>query len=534
MALYRRGAPGKQISMESDAASEHVPLKSWIGLLGAMLGAFMAILDIQITNASLNDITGGIGATLDEGSWISTSYLIAEIITIPLTAWLSRAFSARWYLLVNVALFIFFSMLCGLARSLTEMIIFRAAQGFTGGVMIPMALTLMIQLLPPSKRGIGGALFGMTATLAPAIGPSVGGWLTDNFGWPSNFYVNVLPGAVMLATLWITLPHEKMKLDLLREGDWIGIASMAIGLGSLTAFLEEGQRKDWLGSEFIQRMLFLAVIFLPIFIIVQLVKKKPLVDLRIFLQRNVGFSSLVNFALGLGLYGSIYIIPLYLAEVQGYSPFQIGVTLIWVGIPQLFIFPFVPRLMQRFDLRLIVTFGVVVFAASCFLNIHMSKDYAYDQLVFANIVRAFGQPFTIVPLTTLATGLLAREQAPSGSALFNIARNLGGSVGIAVLSTLLTRREQFHSERIGESVTQFSLATQARIQALSDHFAGLGFDAFTSTNQAYAGIANVVRREANIMAFNDCFLVIGLSLLVGGAMVWFCRTPPRGAQGSAH
>jgi len=495
----------------------------------------MAILDIQITNASLNDITGGISATLDEGSWISTSYLIAEIITIPLTAWLSRVFTARWYLLVNVTLFILFSTLCGLAKSLPEMILFRALQGFTGGVMIPMALTLMIQLLPPSKRGIGGALFGMTATMAPAIGPSIGGWLTDNFGWPSNFFVNVIPGSVMLTTLWVALPKEKLQLQLLKDGDWTGIASMVLGLGSLTAFLEEGQRKDWFGSRFIQRMFALAVVFLPIFIYLQFKKRKPLLDLRVLAQRNVGFSALVNFALGLGLYGSIYVIPLYLAEVQGYSPFQIGVTLIWVGIPQLFIFPFVPRLMDRIDLRLIVTFGVAVFAGSSLLNIHMNKDYAYDQLVFANLVRALGQPFTIVPLTTLATAMLSREQAPSGSALFNIARNLGGSVGIAILSTLLTRREQFHSERIGESVSLLNLATQNRIQALVSHFTSLGFDPSLANSQAYQAIQNVVRRESFIFAFNDCFLFIGVSLLAGGALVWLCKPPEKGAgKPSAH
>jgi DHA2 family multidrug resistance protein len=244
---------------------------------------------------------------------------------------------------------------------------------------------------------------------------------------------------------------------------------------------------------------------------------------------------LVNFALGLGLYGSIYVIPLYLAEVQGYSPFQIVVTLIWVGIPQLFIFPFVPRLMDRFDLRLIVTFGVAVFAASSFLNIHMTKDYAYDQLVFANLVRAFGQPFTIVPLTTLATAMLSREEAPSGSAVFNIARNLGGSVGIAVLSTLLTRREQFHSERLGESVSLLSLATQDRIQKLTSYFTSLGFDSTLATSQAYQAIRNVVRRESFILAFNDCFFFIGASLLAGGALVWLCKRPPKKAdQSLAH
>lgn len=516
------------------AQEETVSLKSWIGLIAAMLGAFMAILDIQITNASLNDITGGISATLDEGSWISTSYLIAEIITIPLTAWLSRVFTIRWYLLANVALFVLFSMFCGAVKSLPEMIFFRVMQGFTGGVMIPMAFTMFLLLLPLSKRPLGGMLFGMTATLAPAIGPSIGGWLTDQFGWPSIFYINLLPGVIMFTTLWLTLPKEKMQLQLLKEGDWTGILSMAIGLGSLTAFLEEGQRKDWFGSEFIQRMFVLAVVFIPVFLWIQLRKKKPLLDLRVVFDRNLGFSTIVNFSLGLGLYGSIYLIPLYLARVQGYSPFQIGVTMIWVGIPQLFLFPLVPRLMQRFDLRLIVTIGVVVFAASSLLNIHMSVDYAQDQLVFANIVRAFGQPLTIVPLATMATALIAKERAPSGSAIFNIARNLGGSVGIAILSTMLIRREQFHSERIGESITELSLPVQQRLHQLSDHFISVGFDPVSATQKAYQAINSVVQRESFILAFNDCFEIIAIGLLIGAVLVWFCKRPPIGSQGGGH
>jgi MFS transporter, DHA2 family, multidrug resistance protein len=234
------------------------------------------------------------------------------------------------------------------------------------------------------------------------------------------------------------------------------------------------------------------------------------------------------------LYGSVYLIPLYLARVQGYSPFQIGVTMIWVGIPQLFLFPLVPRLMQRFDLRLIVTIGVVVFAASSLLNIHMSVDYAQDQLVFANIVRAFGQPLTIVPLATMATALIAKEKAPSGSAIFNIARNLGGSVGIAILSTMLTRREQFHSERIGESVTEMSLPVQQRLQQLSNHFISVGFDPVSATQKAYQTINSVVQRESFILAFNDCFETIAIGLLVGAVLVWFCKRPPIGSQGGGH
>ena len=207
-----------------------VDFRTWVGVLGTMLGAFMAVLDIQITNSSLKDITGGIAATQDEGSWVSTSYLIGEIITIPLTAWLSRVFSVRWYLIVNVALFLIFSCLCGTARSLGEMIAFRACQGFTGGVMIPMSLTVALATLPKSKQPLGLALFGMTATLGPALGPTVGGWLTDNYGWPWVFYINLIPGALMIGSIVFAIRSAPMQLDQLREGDWLGIGSMAIGL----------------------------------------------------------------------------------------------------------------------------------------------------------------------------------------------------------------------------------------------------------------------------------------------------------------
>ena len=216
---------------------ERVDLRTWVGVLGTMLGAFMATLDIQVTNASLRDITGGIAATQDEGSWVSTSYLIGEIITIPLTAWLARVFSVRWYLLVNVALFLVFSCLCGLARSLGEMILFRACQGFTGGVMIPMALTVALSTLPKSKQPLGLAMFGITATLGPAIGPSVGGWLTDSYGWQWDFYVNLVPGALMLSAIIFAIKRAPMQLNLLRDGDWLGIICMAVGLGSLIAML---------------------------------------------------------------------------------------------------------------------------------------------------------------------------------------------------------------------------------------------------------------------------------------------------------
>jgi len=247
--------------------------------------------------------------------------------------------------------------------------------------------------------------------------------------------------------------------------------------------------------------------------------------LRLLACRNLVFTSIIAFGLGLALYGTIFLIPLYLGTVQGYSPLQIGEVLIWVGLPQFLIFPFLPWLMKRFDQRLLVCLGCLIFAVSCYMNISMSFDYSGDQLRLANIVRAFGQPFTIVPITGLAVATLAAQNAASGSAIFNIFRNIGGSFGIAILSTLITRREQFHDLRIGELVTVYSPATQARLTAIQGDFVNKGFDATTALKQSYAVIKSLVTREAFVMAFNDAFLVISIALLVCAGAIWFCKSP---------
>ena len=516
------------------ADEQQMDARKWIAVAGTMLGAFMAVLDIQITNASLNDISGGISVTPDEGSWISTSYLIGEIITIPLTAWMIRIFSIRYYLLVNVVLFLMFSALCGISTNLGEMIVFRAGQGFTGGVFIPTALTVIITMMPKHLQGVGQAMFGLTATLAPAVGPYIGGLLTDNVGWEWNFYINFIPGIIMFATVWATIPAEKVNLKLLKEGDWIGIGSMAIGLGGLIAMLEEGQRKDWLGSGFIRNAGLLAVIFVPMFLIREFMAEKPLVKLRLIASRNLGLSTLVAFVLGVALYGTIYLIPQYLGQVQGYSPTLIGETLIWVGLPQLLIFPVLPLLLKKVDIRMLVCFGSILFAVSCFMNAYMSPEYGKDQFAVANIVRAFGQPFTIVPVTALATATLARQDAGDGSAIFNMFRNLGGSVGIAILDTVTTRREQFHDWIIGESVTAYSLPTQGRLASTQAQFVARGFDAHTAMNQAYGVLKMSVRKSAYTMAYNDAFLIVGYSLLIGAVLVWFCKKPDPAKAGPAH
>lgn len=360
---------------------DYVPLRTWIGVLASMLGAFMAVLDIQITNASLQEIQASLGASLDEGSWISTSYLVAEIIVIPLSGWLSRVFTLRRYLLVNTAFFIFFSICCASAWDLNSMILFRALQGFTGGVLIPSAMTVVLTSLPPSKQVVGLAAFGITAVFAPSIDPTLGGWLTENFSWHYSFYINIFPGALMLAGVWYGIYQQKPQYESLKQGDWFGIASMVIGLGSLQIVLEEGNRKDWFGSQLIVRLSILAVIFLALFFAIELTRKQPFINLRLIKNRNFALASIVNVSLGVGLYSSIYILPLYLAQIQRYNALQIGQVLIWAGVPQLFIIPFIP-IMQLIDVRFMVALGVALFSVSAFMNARLTYQTGYDQLIW--------------------------------------------------------------------------------------------------------------------------------------------------------
>ena len=254
--------------------------------MGVLLGAFMAVLDIQITNASLKDIQGTLSASVDDISWVSTACLVAEIIVIPLTGWLSRVFSTRYYLTVNSALFIGFSVLSGLSGTLTMMIVLRALQGFTGGVLIPMAFTVILNQLPKSKQPVGLALFGINATFAPSVGPLIGGWLTDNYGWHSIFHVNIIPGVLLITAVWFALDQEPLQLNDFPGGDWWGVITIAIGLGAMQIVLEEGNRKDWFGSLFIVRLTIVAVVFLLAFLVIEFVRRDPLVNLRLFGRRN--------------------------------------------------------------------------------------------------------------------------------------------------------------------------------------------------------------------------------------------------------
>ncbi|MBC2802922.1 DHA2 family efflux MFS transporter permease subunit [Rhizobium ruizarguesonis] len=511
------------------------PLRMWAAVVGSTLGAFMAVLNIQIVNASLADIQGAIGAGTDDGGWISTSYLIAEIVVIPLSAWLARVFSVRNYLLVNAILFLIFSVACAFAANLQQMIILRAIQGFSGGVLIPMAFTIIITLLPKAKQPIGLALFALSATFAPAIGPTIGGYLTENWGWEYIFYVNLVPGALMVGLLWVSLDRAPMNLKLLAKGDWPGIITMAIGLAALQTVLEEGNKEDWFGSDFIVHLSVIAAVSLTLFLIIELKTAQPLLNLRLLVRRNFGFGIVANFLLGIALYGSVFVLPIYLTRIQGYNSEQIGMVLAWTGIPQLLLIPLVPRLMKRFDVRLLIVIGFALFAASNFMNVHMTGDYASDQLFWPNIVRAIGQALVFTPLSAIATAGIEQENAGSASALFNMMRNLGGAVGIASLQTFLSKREQFHSNILTNSVSVFEEATRDRIARLTGYFMSHGVsDQALASHKAVVAIALKIRKQANIMAFSDTFFLLGVALVVALLASLLLRKPGQLSGGGAH
>ncbi|QEX24109.1 EmrB/QacA family drug resistance transporter [Hypericibacter adhaerens] len=523
----------KPASNENDGAS--VSAKTWLAVVGSALGAFLAVLNIQVVNSALADIQGAIGAGIDDGGWISTAYLISEIIVIPLSGWLSKVFSTRRYLLVNTLLFLLFSAACAHAENLGQMIVLRALQGFAGGVLIPMAFTIIITMLPRAKQPIGMALFAVSAVFAPAIGPTIGGYLNENFGWQYIFYVNLAPGIVMLVMLWFSLEREPMQLSLLKGGDWLGVITMAIGLGSLQTVLEEGNKDDWFGSTFITRLSVIAAISLTAFIAIELTVKKPLLHLRLLLRRNFGFATLATMLLGMVLYGSVFVLSLYLSQMQGYNAEQIGEVLAWVGLPQLLLIPLVPKLTKWIDTRLLIAGGLALFAASNFMNIHLTDDVAGPELFLPNIVRAIGQAVTLAPLSAIAVAGIERQFAGSASAIFNMTRNLGGAIGIALLQTVLTNREKFHSEIITSDVTLFDEATRQRLHDLTQYFLAHGVsDPATAWREAVVAIGRSVHQQASIMGYGDAFYLQGVILVLALVCTFFMKKVLVEGGGGGH
>jgi len=360
----------------------------------------------------------------------------------------------------------------------------------------------------------------VTATFAPAIGPTIGGYFTDNYGWPWIFYINLIPGALMLAALWYGLPKSAMRFGLLRRGDWRGIALMAVGLATFQTVLDDGNVYDWFGSPFIVKLSLVAAATLGDFVMLEFITPQPLVNIRLLGRRNFGLGTLGNFLLGFAFYASADLLPQYLAVTQGLDSEQAGEVTAWTGLPQLVLIPLVPLLMRRLDARLLVDTGLLIFAVSCFMNMTLDQNYGAPQLFWPNIVRAIGQAIVMTPLSAIAMLAVAPQEAGAASGLFNMMRNLGGAIGTAAIETFFTKREQFHSAMITPEVSLLEPATRNRLTDLQQYFMSHGFpDPATAMHRAIVAVGDTIRAQATIMGYADCFALLGVVLLVAAVLV---------------
>ncbi|MGZ3686867.1 MAG: DHA2 family efflux MFS transporter permease subunit [Bdellovibrionota bacterium] len=509
--------------------------QDWAAVVGMALGAFMAILDIQITNASLREIQGALGLDFAEGGWISTAYLIAEIIVIPLTGFLSKVFGMRRYVLVNCVIFVIASLLCGISWNLSSMIAFRVLQGLSGGILIPMSFQAMLLFMPPQRKAIGLAIFGMTATLAPTLGPSLGGWLTENISWRANFMINLVPGAIMILLISYGMPLAATNFEKLKKMDVLGTLTMALGMGTLTYILEEGSKVQWFEDELIQICTLICIGSMASFMAIQLLRKDPLLNLRLFLDRNFGLSALITMLSAIALYGGIYALSLYLGQIQNYGALQIGQVMMWVGIPQLFVMPMVPWLMKKVDPRILVVAGMGLFAYSNLINSQLNMDFAGEQFRFSLIIRAIGQPLFVIPLSALAMGMIHPGEAGNASSIYNVMRNLGGSIGIAMAGTFLVGRQALHAGQVMAKLGQYDSLTNDRLSMIQTGLMIAGQDSQSARAGATKLLVGIAQREAIIQSFGDVFWVISVLLGLCILMVLLLRNDGnQGAGGAPH
>ena len=507
--------------------------RNWIAIFGAALGAFMAILDIQITNASLREIQGALGLDVAEGGWISTSYLIAEIIIIPLTAIFTETWGLKRCTVAATIVFLISSVLCGAAWSLESVIAFRALQGFSGGALIPLAFQIILNYTTVEKRPYGLAIFGLTITLAPTLGPSLGGFLTDNYGWRTIFYVNLFPGVLLIACALAGLRDSKSDVTQLRKLSKHSVLLMTVGLAAVTYLLEEGAHKEWFDSNQVRIAFLLAIICLPIFVVEQFFNKNPVLKLSLFKQQNFCIGTLITALTGCTLFSGIYALSIYLSQIQDYSAMQIGSVMIWIGIPQIIIMPFVPFLMNRMDPRWLAFLGLVIFAYSNYNNTALSVNFGGDEFRWSLIWRAVGQPLFIIPLSAIAMSLVQKEDVASASAIFNVMRNLGASIGIALTSTFLISRENQHYQFLAEQVTDESRGN-ARYKALVLSLRTMG----DGLEQAKVDSLNIVsahlHKEALIRSFSDLYLILGCVICVAAVLILMVRRPRENTELSIH
>lgn len=483
-------------------------LGEWIGFMSMVLGMFMAILDIQIVSSSLSQIQSGLSAGRDEVSWVQTSYLIAEVVMIPLSGWLTRVFSTRWLFLASVSTFTLASFACAFAWDINSMIAFRALQGFLGGAMIPTVFATSFVLFPQHMKAMMGVMIGLVATMAPTLGPVIGGWITDLMSWHWLFLINVPVGIAVAILVSIFVHVDKPNLGLLKRIDIPGILLMGVFLGSLEYTLEEGPSDNWFQTDAIVWWAALTAAAGILFIWRELVHDHPVVDLFAFRNANFSIGCLFSFIIGSGLYGSVYLLPLFLGRVRGMSSYDIGVTMIVTGAFQFVSAPLAGVLSKKMEPRLMLACGLCLFGAGLWLTTAMTNEWGFWELFLPQAVRGVSLMLCFLPINMLALGTLPRQEVHNASGLYNLMRNLGGAIGLAAINTALIERFDAHRLHLAESLTA---AKGQALEALAGLSATLGERIAGDPDlAALKRLGMLVEREAWVLTFSDAFLLLSL------------------------
>ncbi|WP_242559348.1 DHA2 family efflux MFS transporter permease subunit [Pandoraea capi] len=507
------------------AAPANATASDWIAVAAGALGALLATLDISITNSALPQIQGQIGASGTEGTWISTGYLMSEIVMIPLAAWLTRVLGLRRFLMLNAVFFTLFSMMCGASSSLPEMVIGRIGQGFAGGAMIPTAQMIIRTRLPRHQMGVGMAMFGLIVLLGPLLGPVVGGWLTENANWRWCFFLNLPLSAAIVTLLILGLKREPTNLQAFLKADWLGIVGLAIGLSSLTVVLEEGQRERWFDSHMIIWLSILSALGIGMMLVAQFTAEKPIVKLSLLGNKNYASVIYIVFTVGAGLYGVSYLLPQFLATIAGYNAQQSGNIMLLSGLPAFLMMPFLPRLISRVDIRLLVILGLLFFFASCMLDIDLTAQSVGHDFTLSQLLRGVGQMLAMMPLNQASMAAVEAQDAGDAAGLYNMARNLGGSVGLALLGTLIDRRTDYHDAVLRESLTANNPMGQEHLSANAASFFAQSGDMVHAQLQATAQLAAEIARQASVITFSETFYALGIALLLCVPLALLLKQP---------
>ncbi len=498
-------------------------------------GMFMALLDIQIVASSLQNIGGGLSAAQDEISWVQTAYLIAEIIVIPLSGWLTRVFSTRWLFAVSAAGFTVTSLLCGLAWNIQSMIVFRALQGMLGASMIPTVFTSSFHYFSGTRRVYAAAVIGSIASIAPTLGPVIGGWITDTLNWHWLFYINLVPGLLITALVPFLVRIDTPDISLLKGADYWGIALMAAGLGTLEYVLEEGTRWNWFSDPTIRLCAWIAAVSLGLFMVRSLTFANPVVDLRAFGNRNFALGCLLSFVTGIGIFTTIYLTPLFLGYVRGYSAWQTGLAVFSTGVASLVGTPVFIALSRKIDARWLMMAGLACFSLAMWRYSFITSDWSGAEFLMPQVLRGFPQVFAVAPSVNLGLGSLPPERLKYASGLFNMMRNLGGAVGIAASAAIVNINTNVHFLTIASNLTPANGAMVRLVTAVEqrryDHGIAGGLDAHTA---ALRQLWQLAYREASTMAYADAFRAIMVAFALATLLVPFLRPVAGGPKPEGH